>query len=267
MLFLGTSYSQAPVIKSISGHSDNIGVANGNWTGQPSSCLPATNGRTNKYLNYYVVDCYNYEDISKNPYYWDIKGENFGSAPGSVSFVGISGLHVAIVSWSDKVIRIKPYANYDWSGISGGQIKVTKAGNGGSHTFNISPGVIPILKSRGYGQCTYEVAYRRIAASKPIPGGSYSFKGDVNKDYEPKKWDVLHWDLNGDGKLDHTGIITSSVEKTGTGSNTLYSFTLTERNASCNEEVTTKSCSFKPSTNTGIYSKASQTKQAKKYFR
>jgi hypothetical protein len=260
--------AQAPTITSITGYSDGVGVKNAKWTGQPSSCLPATGGKTNQFLNYYVVDCYNYGGISKNPYYWDIKGKNFGASAGSVSFVGVSGLNVAIVSWSNETIRIKPYANYDWPGISGGQIKVNKANNGGSVTFNISPGIIPILKSRGSGQCTYEVALRRIQAGKSIPlPGAYADSGSVNSSYVPARWDVLHWDLDGNGTLDHTGIITSDVKKTGTGDNTTYSFTVTERNAACNEKVATISCSFNPKQNKGIYSNASKTKQAKKYYR
>lgn len=251
-----------PKISGISGNSDGVGVLNARWTGNPhpNGCA----NFTNLYLNYYVVDCYNYGSAALNPYYWDINGTSFGTVQGSVS---ISGMSVLVVSWTDTKIRVKPSAGYNFGGMSGGTVKITKPNSGGSCTFSITPGIIPILKSRGLGQCTYEVAFRRIGAGKALPPSAYSTSGSINSAYIPQQWDVLFWSFNSSGSLSHTGIITSAVTSSGTGTGKTYTFTLTERNAYCDERVTTKICTFKPLTNTGIYSLGSSTKQAAKYFR
>lgn len=251
-----------PVINTITGYSDGAGVTNGKWGGQPPVCANVLN----RFAGYYVADCYNYGGAANNPYYWDINGSNFGTAQGSVS---VTGVNLSIVSWTNSKIRIKPYAAYSITPVTGVTIKVIKPSNGGTGLYSLPKGIIPILKSRGYGQCTYEVALRRIAAGKVVPPLAYSSTGDVNSVYIPAKWDVLHWDLNGNGSADdHTGIITSGITISGSGTNKTYSFDLTERNATCNELlVTVKRCNFKPYYNTGIYSNASSTRQAKKYYR
>lgn len=250
-----------PVINSFTGYSDGVGVSNGKWNGQGAACLSGSN----QYKGYNVVDCYNYGGITSNPYYWEINGNNFGTANGSVTVTGVS---VSIVSWSNTKIRIKPYSSYTLSPRTNVSVTVIKPSNGGNATKNLEKGITPILKSRAMGQCTYEVAYRRIAANKPVPPTAYSYTGDINSGYIPQQYDVLDWDLDGNGVAnDHTGIITSSVTVSGSGNNKIYTFTLTERNATCSEQVTTKTCNFKPYTNTGIYSLASSTRQAKKYFR
>src|SRR6266571_4985069 len=74
--------SSSPTITDIGGYSDGIGVANGRWTGQPSVAPPTA---SNVYLKYLAIGTYALPGQT-NPYYWIIKGNDFGTAPGSVNF-------------------------------------------------------------------------------------------------------------------------------------------------------------------------------------
>jgi hypothetical protein len=228
-----TSSAQAQSITAIGGYNAMPSVSNGRWTGQPDRA-PST--ASNQYKGFLAVDTMN------GASYWTINGSGFGTARGSVGidpgFVGPVPYSVsAIQSWSDNSIRVTVVGNYSMTAYRNVRIWVrTSRGTVASRTDN----VVAVPAGRGFGQCTWEVFFQRKSAGfNPPPQAYVTNAPAVGASYIPRQWDVLYWGTA------HTAIITSAPQVTrGSDGRVTYTFTLTERNASWNEQRTVRTSSF-----------------------
>lgn len=230
-------------ITGIAGHSDGSGVKNGKWTGQP---LHAPN--RGKYNGFYVIESQN------SNYYWDILGKNFGKTQGSVwlldrSMKPVRDIKITIArgGWTDTKIRVVPVGPYTLESREL-YLCVSRTGdlpnssNSWSDTFYVK--VIGAIQTRGFGQCTWEVAYQRLLSGKSIPSRAYpSNMVSITSSYIPQKDDVLFVGTR------HTAIITSTPKRQSSGGTTTWTFTVTERNHDWNETRSSRSSSFSVSGN------------------
>lgn len=231
-------------ITNVGGYSDNVGVANGRWTGQPMA-----GARSNAYLDHYVVAAPT--DAARNvttgaTYYWTIAGNNFGAAQGSVWLLdgkmnGIRGVQLTIQSWSNTSIRVIANAPHTFTSHSGASLWVsrlrTKPAPASSLNWSSrSHRLVGLIQSRGYGQCTWYVARTRLARGLAIPPSAYAQIGSLaavggsETGYVPQQWDCLAY-----AGL-HVAIITSPVTRTASADGSLsYAFTVSEMNAATDE--------------------------------
>jgi hypothetical protein len=222
----------------ISGNTIMPVVANGKWTGQPSTCSAKLSTYSNDYLNYYAIDDYYALTGETNPYYWIIHGSGLGTQ-GEITFSNPNISGSQIVYWKNNEIKIIPSASYDFEHDDNLALTI-KNQWGLSDSINLP--VVGMLKSRAFGQCTWYVAKTLISQGKCIPPSAYSTTGTVDEQYEPHQWDALTF-----GQA-HVAIITSGVSKTEApqGANTIvtYSFTVGEMNANCGEKESTYNAQF-----------------------
>ena len=101
-------------------------------------------------------------------------------------------------------------------------------------------GYAGVIKTRGFGQCTWYVAKRRLDAGKSIPSPSaYSKTAAIAASYVPAQYDGLTYG----GK--HVAIITSSPTKSvAADGTTTWTFTVSEMNALTDEKESTSTRSF-----------------------
>lgn len=206
-------------------------VKGGQWQGN-------VNSKGNYYLDY-VINTYDNSDANN---YWIITGSNFtiGDSQGKGNVISDSkGITFDIISWGkDKAsgiqtIKVRPKATYLLDTKKNVSISVTNYLNQTCHkTINI---IGMIQNGRGYGQCTWEVAYQRLLMSKTVPSSAYMIGLKTDANYTPEKGDVLFWSKS------HTAIILdkpirkskySSYTKDNIKYDSLitYTFTLQERN-------------------------------------
>jgi hypothetical protein len=263
------------------GTSGNYIVLNAQWQGQPSSA--PTRG---KYYLYYAIDT----DVvsSTNVTYWQINGSGFGSQPGSVSFSD-SSITSTVTNWTNSQITIGPsfvpWVSFGYMQNPSVAITITNAS--GARLTQPLPrpsglpastpwggGVIGTINTRGYGQCTWYVAWLRRSQNRRIPYPSaYSITNYIDPSYVPQQWDVLDFGtykssttINGV----HTAVIVSPVSVSQVsntdGSKTLtYSFAIGEMNANpaWGEQASSVNSSFLVNVSrTGIRSVMRQIKSA-----
>lgn len=237
------------VVSSISGWDSGLGiVVNGRWTGQPAQCLKGSNGA----LNFLALE-------SQSQVSFTIAGRNFGTTPGSIKFVDgamkdLPGVTITVRKWTDTSIDILIQSPYTFRSVKGGYVRVAvdknppPASYAGSAEFPV-PGFVGTIQTRGFGQCTWLVAYRRLAANLPIPPTAYKSGKAIDKDYAPQQYDALTYGT------DHVAIISTLpvkvVERTATSTTTTWTFTLAEMNADCKEAEATSSRSFSVVQKTG----------------
>ena len=251
----------APRITLVTGHSDAVGVELGRWNGQPAYA-PAT--ASNRYKGFLASDSYTYGSAAANPYYWDIHGSNFGEQEGAIQ-VGPAPSpfgSVIVVRWTPTKIRVKAVASRSYRAST---ITLRVVTYGGQISPLYRDNAVGLIKSRGFGQCTWEVAYQRLAAGLSIPARAYPAGTAIDHDYVPQRYDVLFW---GDK---HTAIITSEpVHVVAADGLKTWSFMVTERNARWNEEATTRMSSFKVTGSQiveGVLSEATKLGTATSYWR
>lgn len=201
-------------------------VSNGRWLGQPS-------GAPN-HGNYYNYLCL--ETTSDNSYaYWYIRGSGFGTQKGGVTFSN-SAISAKVVSWTDKEIKIIPSASYKFNAAN---VTAYVYGDDGKVCWEIARinnlQVMPLIKSRGFRQCTWYVAYKRLLNSLAIPPSAYS-SSTITASYVPKRWDCLTYGSS------HVAIISSDVSKSSKkekdgSTTTTYSFNVGEANAAWDELI------------------------------
>ena len=227
-------------INQISGNSIGSGVLNGRWTGQADWCRKGkiSVDYTNHYENYYVIDGYYNLVNQDNPYYWVISGKGLGTESGNITFSN-TDISFEIVNWANNEIKIIPAVSYSFEYDSKVTMSIT---NNYGITGTIDVPVMGILKSRGYGQCTWYVAKTLLEQGKCIPPSAYSITGSIDGNYVPMKWDALTF-----GKT-HVAIIISDVTSTEVtkGKNRIitYTFEVGEMNADCKESASTYSAEF-----------------------
>src|SRR5438067_7471869 len=157
-------------------------------------------------------------------YSWTIVGGNFGTTRGTVTLAGRTAL---ISSWSSTQIVAYPYLPYN---VGPASTNLTISTSNG--TMNYPVYVVPAIKSRVYGQCTYHVAYKRITlglAPSPSAYGGYS---SFTPSYAPRVGDQLQWS----GK--HTAIIVT-VNAYYSGAWSRYNVQVSEQNYDCNNSIRT----------------------------
>lgn len=136
-----------------------------------------------KYGQSWVID-YRYENQ------FTITGTGFGSS-GTITF-GNPGYRVtSIKSWKDNQIIFTAGSVIDAVPNFATGISVTRAaGNSTSRMFPVR--LIPGIRTRPYGQCTYWAAYRRIKLGRSeAQPTAYSATGALGPDYVPQAYDVL----------------------------------------------------------------------------
>jgi hypothetical protein len=101
-------------------------------------------------------------------------------------------------------------------------------------------GFVGVIQTRGFGQCTWEVAKERLDGGKSIPSpGAYSKTGNISASYVPQKYDALTFGEK------HVAIIASSPEKTTSKDGTItWKFTVNERNAAWDEKKSSSTQMF-----------------------
>ncbi len=231
----------APTITSITGYSDGFAVRNGRYVGQLIAVPP---GGTNRYKNYLASDSYNYGSPGANPYYWDINGNNFGAATGTLKFDPHPSpiKSVTIVSWTNTAIRVKVVASIAF--VSSAFSLTVKTSTGQISPF-FTDNAVGSIKGRAGGQCTWFAAKTRIEQGLSIPptpwgtNGRISGAGGLDNGYRPAQWDCTIYSGI------HIAIITSTpIQKNNADGSTTWTFTLSEYNAAWNESVSTSTRSY-----------------------
>ncbi len=254
----GVSDRSAPSISKIGGSTIEPFFNDGKWLGNVSRCGKGS------FYGWYVINTHD----SNNPYnYWTINGKNFGSKTGAVT-TNSSGVSFQIISWNDNLIKVRPISTYQLDYKANLVITVRTSSN---QTATRSINVIGMISNgRGYGQCTWEVAYQRKSANLPIPPSAYASSGFINSSYVPQRWDVINW-YNSQGEGMHTGIIMSAPTVSHSNGITTYTFLFRERNHNCDEHKAVMTTKTFRRTNTkviqGISSDNPQLGTATKYWR
>ncbi len=211
-----------PTISSISGYNDGVGVENGTWNGQGAACKYAHGN----YYGYYAMES---QSTSWLHSWLQIQGTGFGAKPGTVTASDPNiKLSISESDWSDNSITVFTKVPYTYKAVTGVKLYVKSSSNKTSNPFVMN--VMGIIQTRGYGQCTWYVAYERLLHHLPFPNpGAFYAPGSIDYNYHPQQWDCFAYNT------EHVSIITSAVHKKTVGNITTYTFTLGEMNATCNE--------------------------------
>lgn len=247
---VASSSAKDPTISGVGGYGDGVGVVNGKWTGQGPACKNAKG----KYYGFYAC-----ESVSSSS--WTISGKNFGKTTGKAS-ISDTSITSKVESWGDTSVKISVKVPYSYTCNTGVKLTLTTSDKKSASTTISTLGII---KSRGYGQCTWYVANQRLSQKKAIPTSAYT-SNTIDWKYAPSRWDCLNYG----GK--HVGIIISEVTKKTAKDTTTYTFTVGEMNATCNEGASTYSATFAVGTKakkitTNIGSNAGSTYKATGYYR
>lgn len=231
-----TAAKSVASISSIGGYSAGSSVSGAKWQGQPSG---APRSASNKYLNYYAID-------SKSDSSWTIKGSGFGSRQGAITFSD-SKISCKVTSWKDNEIKLTPKVPHSYTYNSSVTLTIY-VDNGTTCVFGASKKipVVGLIKTRGYGQCTWYAAYKRLDNGKSIPDSAYGTKS-IGTDYEPKRWDYLSYGSK------HVSVITSDISKSESSDKSgnkykTYKFTVGEMNAKWDEATSSYSATFEVKT-------------------
>ncbi len=218
------------IIPPITGYSQIPFVKRARWQGQPPAAPDPGD-----YFNDYVIEGYYNDDplygkAAANPCKWIVNGTGFGDSSGEIEFSN-NDIGVANVIWGDTQIKFVPIVPYDFESDKNVQMTITNSDGVASDPITIP--VIGILKSRGYGQCTWYVAKTLMDQHRPIPDGpigAYTTTHAITADYEPWQWDALTFGRK------HVAVIIGEVSRrdeplqTG-GTLTTYEFKVGEMNA------------------------------------
>jgi hypothetical protein len=245
-------YLQAPTISSISGYNDTVGVVNGQWNGQGAACKYAHGN----YFGYYAME-------SQSTSWLQINGAGFGAKSGTVT-ASDPNIKLSISDWSDNAITVNTKVPYTYMAVPGVKLYVTSSSNHTSNPFVMN--VMGIIQTRGYGQCTWYVAYERLLNHLLFPPTAFYVAGPINYNYQPQQWDCLAY------STEHVAIITSAVHKNTVGNITTYTFTLGEMNPKCDEKIWAYAATFSVDTGkktyiNGIGTNANPTWTATGYYR
>jgi hypothetical protein len=183
-------------------------------------------------------------------FYWEVIGSNFGSSKGTIQLAGITVPASAITQWTTTSIRFLPTVPYTWGPMTTTLSITTSSG------LNVKNyvGIVPSVRTRIFGQCTYYVAYTRLNIGKqpspsayptgsepnaaPAPGKAPQGWTYITGDYVPQTGDQLEW--NGH----HTAIISKVDPFTKNGNITSWHVTIQEMNADCKNTLQLKASDF-----------------------
>lgn len=213
-----------PFISQIDGFSDyNTGITHGKVD---MSCGSTWNG-------YYAIN------DQPGSFKLTLTGSNFGTTPGSVT---LAGYNVAIAQdryrrflWSNTSIVIDPTMPY-YSGPVCTLLKITTASGG---VLNYGINIVPAIRSRIYGQCTYHVALTRLQMGMNPSSTAYDGYSPINGSYGPRAGDQYQWQYQcGPATCKHTAIVVGvSGPVTSPGGIRTWNLTIREQNADCRNNV------------------------------
>lgn len=205
------------------------------FTGQPDRA-PATASNRFKNGDFLQVD-------SVSEVTWTISGRGFGTRSGAVTFSNNSIRSKRIISWSDSRITFVATSSIEFEYDSNLMLTVWVS-NGSVCRFGdqFRTKAVGMIKNRGFGQCTWYVAYMRQTHGKSIPSPrAYDFSGWIGATYEPNPWDGLIFRYA--STLDqHVGVIgpvvNKQISRNSRGESIVtYTFEVWEMNAAWDEAV------------------------------
>lgn len=165
-------------------------------------------------------------------YPWTIIGNGFGTQQGQII---IAGRQAAISSWSNTKIVIDP--TLPTNSYPACAVLALRTSDG--RILNSGVNVVPAIRSRIYGQCTYLVAKTRLNLGLQPSPTAYGGYQTITGSYVPKVGDQLEWQAR------HTAIVTA-VSNTGTiNGTTTWRVTISEQNADCNNSFNVYTSEFK----------------------
>jgi hypothetical protein len=210
----------APVIAEITGATNNAsGITKGRVD---MSCGGTYNG-------YYVVN------DQTGSYHWIILGSNFGTTPGRVTLAGRVA-PIAANGWSPTRIEVSPTVPYNWGPMSTSLTISTSNG-----TINKGVSIVPAVRTRIFGQCTWHVAVTRLNMGKQPSSSAYGGYSSITSSYVPQRGDQLQFSGSG-GK--HAAIITGVGGPTQSGGITKWTLTVSEVNYDCKNSLRTYITTF-----------------------
>lgn len=193
-------------------------------------------------------------------YPWTITGSNFGSTKGTVT---VGGLTASIGSWSTTKIVATPTVPTSYGPAT---TSLTITTSSGKTDYAVS--IVPAIRSRIYGQCTWFVALTRLNLGLQPSPTAYGGYSNITAQWVPQRGDQLAW--NGL----HTAIITSVSGPTVVGNVKTYTLTVEQYNADCKNSYSRYTTTFQIQTVNGqssvlSYPKSSATNlgSATVYFR
>lgn len=249
------NFTATPLLTSITGDSDGLGLENGRWTGQPD--FGRLKPKSNAYVGFLAIESQQGSAKPKSGSRLTLNGKNFGTKKGSVQFLDnalnvISApdmtdprreLSLTIESWTDTKVIINVLSRYTFQYIKNGWVRISIDENPPPQSYPGSamlsvPGFSGMIQSRGFGQCTWFVAKSRLDANRTIPVSAYATTSSIIATYEPQMYDALSYKT-------HVGIISSSPKRTlNDGGTTIWTFKVSEMNAATDEAITTSPQTF-----------------------
>jgi len=224
-------------------------VINAQWQGQPMPPSP----NVGKYYLFYAIDApvktTPLSALPSNAALWKVHGSGFGSQRGDITFSPASVLNTISASssnityWASNGTEVDfiPSSAQGYSYQQQTNISISIAGSTpqslprparlpGSIAWN--SGVIGTIRSRGYGQCTWYVAYVRLNLGLSIPAPAYSDPAirSIDPNYTPQLWDVLNFGSSHTSIIITTPALTTQFNASDGSTNWTYTFTLGEMN-------------------------------------
>lgn len=234
----------APTVSSISGYTDcaGVGIVNGkvamNCDG--SGCGTTYDG------NYAIND-------QPGKFTLTLNGNNFGTSRGSVV---LAGNYVPILSWANTRIVIDPTVPWYSSPLCA-LLKITTASGG---VLNSGINIVPAIRTRIYGQCTFHVALTRLQMGMQPSPSAYGGYTSIDGRYVPRAGDQYQWATN-TGK--HTAIVVSvSGPVSAAGGIKTWTLTVSQQNADCRNSINRYPTSFQTKTVNGVTSVAAYPKSS-----
>lgn len=175
-------------------------------------------------------------------FYWDLYGTNFGSSKGAIQLGSVPVPASSITQWTATYVRFYPTVPYNWGPVTT-ILSITTSAGGTSKT---AVSIVPAIKTRIFGQCTWYVALTRLNAGKQPSPTAYPSGGGWNQisaSYIPQLWDELVWEWSdSSGQHKHTAIITGVTKSTTIAG--AWAVTITEANAACSNQITSLPSTF-----------------------
>lgn len=170
-------------------------------------------------------------------YTWTIAGANFGTTTGTVS---VGGRVASIGSWSSTRISATPTVPTNYGPAT---TFLTITASSGRTDYAVS--IVPAIRTRIYGQCTWFVALTRLALGLQPSPTAYGGYSNITAQWAPQRGDQLAW--NGT----HTAIITAVSGPSVVAGIKIYTLTVEEYNADCRNGYHSYSTNFQVRTING----------------
>ena len=213
-------------------------------------------------------------------YFWEVSGSNFGNAKGTIQLGQTAVPAASLTEWTPTRIKFFPTVPYN----SGPMCTVLTITTSAGLAVKMGVSIVPAIRTRIYGQCTWQVALARLNAGKqpspvaypvspepnqpPAPGKAPQGWTFITGDYIPQAWDQLEW--NGL----HTAIITTVSGPTSSGGITTWKVTVLEANADCKNGIKSSPSSFQVQVTNGkksiiknIQSSATNLRDPRSFYR